>query len=119
MAASYSDKYILSTDQTFGNRVLQAILAACGNIGSEGFGVAFHRERQRFVAQVLANPLFYKNIWVGIVAGDTTVIADATQNGTVVLTAGNVATQAALVTDAHIDNSIASTFNNFFLTPGS
>ena len=119
MAASYSDKYILSTDPTFGNRVMQSMLAYCGVIGSEGFGVAFHRERQKFVTLVLGNPLFYKNLFAPVVADDTSVIADATQAGTVVLTGANVAAQAALVTDGHIDNSIASTFNNFFLTPGS
>lgn len=119
MAASYTDKYILSTDPTFGNRVLQSMIAYCGVVGAEGYGVPFHRERERFVTLILQNPPFFKNVWISIVADDATVIADATQAGTVVLTAGNVAAQAALVTDTHIDNSIASTFNNFILTPGT
>jgi hypothetical protein len=53
------------------------------------------------------------------VANDTNVINDATAAGTVVLTSGNRATQQALVTDAHIDLAIASSFNSFIREPAS
>jgi hypothetical protein len=53
------------------------------------------------------------------VATDASVIGDATQAGTVALTAGNRAAQSALVTDAHIDTAIASMFNSFIREPGS
>lgn len=118
-AASYSDKAMLTTDQTFGNRVLMALIAACDAIGTEGYGVAFHRERARYASAVLNLPLTFKPFFINVVADDPNVIADATQGGTVVLTTGNVAAQAALVTDAHIDAAISANFNNFFITPGS
>jgi len=44
---------------------------------------------------------------------DTNVLNAATQNGTVALTTGNVATQAALVTDAILTTAIATAFNYF------
>jgi hypothetical protein len=64
-------------------------------------------------------PDAYKVLFANTVATDANVSGDATVAGTVPLTTGNVATQAALVTDAHIDNAISSQFNSFFRTPGT
>lgn len=119
MAASYSDQQFLAADPTFQNRVRQSLINACIAIKNEAITTAFHRERETYVVQVMANPDSFKIIWAQAVATNTAVIADATQNGTVVLTGTNAQTQAALVTDAHIDTAISSDFNSFFRTPAS
>jgi hypothetical protein len=120
MAASYSDKQILSSDITFQNRVRQAMIAACVNIKSESpTTVPFHRERETFLVACMNAPDSYKVLFAMNVANDANVIADATQNGTVVLTGTNVAAQAALVTDTHIDTAVSSEFNSYFRTPTS
>jgi hypothetical protein len=118
---NYSDQQILATDPTFQNRVRQsAILFIANVIGTESpVTVAFHRERQTYAAQIMANPDTYKVTLSQLVATNATVMADATVNGTVPLTSGNVATQAALVTDPHIDNAIAADYNNLFRVPAS
>lgn len=122
MAASRKDMYILSTDPTFQNRVGAALLSAAISIYNEGWAVAFHRERASFASQIITQSVGgpdYRIMFANAVATDTSVIADATQAGTVVLTVANVAAQAALVTDAHIDTAIAGQFNAFFRTPGN
>jgi len=118
MVASRNDQYVLSTDTGFQNRVRTSMLVQCTNVMFEAWTVPFHRERQTFAVQVLNSPDSYKLIFANTVAGDAVVIADATQNGTVALTSGNVATQALLVTDAHIDSAVTGQYNNFFRTPG-
>lgn len=121
MAASHSDSYQLSQSPVFQNRVQAALLAACINVSTEGWGVAFHRERSTFVNSILSNTTSFGanvTLFSNSSATDATVLADATQNGTVVLTTGNRDTQAALVTDAHIDNAISSQFNAFVREPG-
>lgn len=117
MAASYSDKYTLTTDPTFQHRVQQAMTQACQNIQTEGWLTPFHRERSRYCAQILNSPGTYLPLFVNVVANDSAVISDATAAGAVVLTAANVAAQAALVTDAHMDNAVSANFNSFFPTP--
>lgn len=120
MAASRNDSYQLSIDATFQNRVQAALIAASVSIANEGWSIAFHRERSNFVSQVLSSKTIQADtvtLFSNSVATDTTVIADATQGGTVALTAGNRAAQAALVTDAHIDSAIASQFNSFIREP--
>jgi len=119
MAASYNDQQFLAADAVFQNRVRQSLLKACISITNEGFSVAFHRERQRFCVAVMNGADSFKVLVAQAVATDANVIADATANGTVALTAGNAAAQAANVTDAHMDTAIASQFNTFFLTPTS
>ena|SRR6202521_4788291 len=122
MAASRSDQYQLSQDPTFQNRVQESLLAACIAISNEGWAVPFHRERSTFGTEVLkatGAPSSYVLWFSTTAATDTNVIADATQAGTVVLTSGNRAAQAALVTDAHIDNAIAAEFNSFIREPGN
>ncbi|SRR6266567_2272116 len=112
MAASYSDMSFLAADNSFIARVGSALWQQCVNISSETWS-ATHAQRKLYVSQILNNPVFYKPLFVNIVSVDTTVIADATVNGTVVLTSGNAAAQGALVTDAHIGNAISGAFNAF------
>lgn len=123
MAASRSDEFQLSQDVTFQGRVQASLLAACVSIANEGFSVAFHRERSRFASTILSainNPqVNYVQLFSNSVSTDPTVIADATQGGTVVLTSANRAAQAALVTDAHIDAAVSAQFNSFIVVPGN
>jgi hypothetical protein len=122
MAASRNDSFQLAQDVTFQNRVQSSLLAACVSISNEGWAVAFHRERSQFVSQVLSNKTTQSDtviLFSNTVAVDANVLADATQAGTVALTSGNRAAQAALVTDAHIDTAIASQFNSFIREPGN
>ena len=119
MAASYADKAQLSGDPTFIGRVKMSLISACNSIKNEGTAVAFHRERESFLVAVMNQPDTFKPIVAASVATDATVISDATAAGTVVLTSGNVAAQAALVTDAHIDTAVSAQFNSYFRTPAS
>lgn len=117
MAASFNDANILGTNALFVGRVQAALLSACVNIAAEG-NVADHAVRLQLVHAVLSTPTNLANYAseFGLTAAtDATVLADATQNGTVVLTTGpgNIATQQALVTDAHITNAVSGQFNAF------
>lgn len=125
-AASRNDSAVLSTDATFENRVRESVVATCFNISSEAITglsgtmpIALHLKRANYCQTVLASPDSFKQIFADAVATDANVLADATQGGTVVLTSGpgNVATQAALVTDAHIDTAVSSQFNGFLTVP--
>lgn len=125
MAASFSDASVLAGDPTFQSRVGAGLFTYCQVVGTEGWTVAFHRERARFVQQVFTTPLNAQglNPWIfqfaNTVATDTTVLSDATQAGTVALTTTNRSTQQALVTDTHISNAVASQFNSYILEPDS
>lgn len=119
MAVSYNDKQLLSADATFQKRVRQAMIAACVSIKNEAVTTAFHRERETFLVQVINAPDTYMLLFTNSVSNDSAVINSATATGTVALTTGNVATQAALVTDASLDTAVASQFNSFFRTPAS
>ena len=114
MAASLSDQAVLSTDPTFISRVRQSMIATCIAISSEAVSTGYHYARARFVVEVMNNPDSFKGLFAGSVATDASVIDDATQGGTVILTAANIAAQAARVTDAHITNAISGQFNSFF-----
>jgi hypothetical protein len=65
----------------------------------------------------LQQPDSYKTMFSMSVATDLNCINDATASGTVTLTAGNTAAQAALVTDAHIDTAISGQYNAFLTLP--
>lgn len=119
MAASRSDMNILSGDAGFIGRVRASMIATSIAITTEAWTVAFHRERQTYAVAILNQPDIFKALFANSVATDASVISDATQAGTVVLTSGNVAAQAALVTDAHIDAAISGQFNSFFRTPAN
>lgn len=117
-----NDENQLSQDPTFQGRVEAALLAACVAIGTEAWTVPFHRERARFAEQILSatgGQSTYVTLFANSVATDANVISDATQAGTVSVTASNRATQAALVTDAHINAAVSGQFNSFVLEPGS
>lgn len=116
MAVTHKDRYTLSTDPTFKTRVQAALIASCVSIANEGTGVAFHRERGGFAAQILfspSSPTDWVQLFANSVSTDATCIGAATQAGTVALTGANVAAQAALVSDANIDSAIAAEFNAF------
>jgi hypothetical protein len=118
MAASRADQAILAADPTFINRVRQSLIAACISISNEGYsGGAIHKQRAQRAGAILNLPDTYKPIYAVSAATDANVISDATAAGTVVLTAANVAAQAALVTDAHLDTAMSAQFNSFFDPP--
>lgn len=116
---NYSDQQLLAADVTFQNRVRQSLVSACVSIKNEAVTTAFHRERETFLVAVMNQPDIFKVMVANSVANSSLVMADATVAGATPLTSGNVATQAALVTDPHIDTAIASVFNSFFRTPGN
>jgi hypothetical protein len=120
MAASYSDQQFLAADAIFQNRVRQSMITQSIAIKNESPTTApFHRERETYLVALTNQPDQFKLIFSQSVATNATVISDATQGGTVVLTGNNAASQAALVTDAHIDAAISANFNSFFRTPAS
>lgn len=118
MAVTLSDQYLLSTDSGFQNRVRTAMVSGAIAVKNEGWSVLFHREREAYAVGIINAPDSFKQIFANSVATDASVIGDATQGGTVALTVGNLAAQAALVTDAHINTALASQFTSFFRTPG-
>lgn len=116
MAASLSDSNVLGINATFSGRVQSSLLAAAIAIFAEGSAIANHRDRVAFIHQLLASPANVANftsLFALTVATDATVLGQATQAGTVVLTGSNVAAQQALVSDAAISNAIAGQFNAF------
>ena len=122
MAASFADSSQLALDPTFSARVGVGLWTYCQVVATEGWSVPFHRERAGFVTQIFTsiatlNP--YVQLFTNTVSSDTSVLADATQAGTVVLTPANRAAQAALVTDTHISNAVASQFNSYIREPAN
>ena len=124
MAASFSDSYQLAQDPAFQGRVGAGLFTYCQVVGTEGWTVAFHRERAQFAVQIFnatlnaqgINP--YQVMFAHSVASDVTVLADATISGTIPITSTAIAaTQAVLVTDTHISNAIASQFNSYIRVP--
>ena len=112
----------LANDVTFQARVRFRLAAACQNIYSNlGVNVApdavlFYTRRRALVPQILQNlnsgTPNYSLLFATLVANDATVLSDATGGLVTDVTAGNSATQGLLVTDAHIDNAIASQINS-------
>jgi hypothetical protein len=117
-AASHGDSAVLSTDTTYQNRVQESLLQYCvQTVVSEGFSVLWHKQRADLCEKAVVAPATYKTLFAATTATDTTILADATVGGTVPLTVGNVAAQALLVTDGHIDNAVAAEFNTFLNVP--
>lgn len=117
-----ADQFQLSQDATYQGRVQAALVGACVAISNEGWSVPFHRERATFAAQILsagATQSSYVTLFANACATDPTSISLATANSSVPLTAGNRATQSALVTDTAINNAIASMFNSFVREPAN
>lgn len=115
MPASRNDEFVLSTDSGFRNRVRTSLIAAAIAITNEGWAALFHEQRMRYAVGILNAPDSFSPLFANGVATDAAVIADATQGGTLALTAANVAAQAALVTDAHIDAAVSGQYNSFFV----
>ena len=116
MAASLSDSNFLGVNQLFINRVQASLLAAAVAIFAEGTSVNNHRDRVQFIHTLLASPTNVANfssLFALTVGTDATVIGQATQAGTVVLTAANAPAQQALVTDAAITAAVSGQFNAF------
>lgn len=115
MAASLNDNSVLGANTVFIGRVQSSLLAACVAIFNEANNNR-HVFRVALVHQVMANPtsvLNWATTFAMAVSTDTSVISDATQAGTVVLSGANVLAQQALVTDAHISTAISSMFDAF------
>jgi hypothetical protein len=115
MAASLNDSNILGTNTAFVGRVQSALLSACVSIFNEGNNNR-HVFRVQLVHSVMSNPTAlanWANTFALAVCTDASVLADATQAGTVALTTSNVLAQQALVTDAHINSALSSMFDAF------
>ena len=122
MTASRNDSYQLAQDVVFQHRVQSSLLAAAISIANEGWAVPFHRERSMYVSNFLSVKSTQTDmvlLFTNTVATDASVLADATVGGTIALTGANVAAQALLITDAHIDTAIAAQFNAFIREPGN
>jgi len=115
MPASRNDSFVLSTDGNFRNRVRTSLVAAAIAITNEGWAAVFHEQRMRLAVRILNSPDAFAPLFANGVATDALVIADATAGGTLALTAVNVAAQAALVTDAHIDSALSGQYNSFLV----
>lgn len=115
MAVSHSDKYLLGQEPGFRNRVRAAMVGGSVGIRGESPTVVNYYSRQRRAVDILNQPDSYYVKFADAVACDSAVINAATVGGTVTLTAGNVATQAALVTDAQINASLGALFDAFVL----
>ncbi len=103
---SLSDESLLATDPTFISRVRAAMLETALAVSFEAGTTALHGSRFDIAVAVINNPETYKLAFASLAATDANVISDATAAGTVALTTGNLATQAALVTDAHIKATV-------------
>lgn len=116
---AFSDAAVLAGDPTFQARVGASLFTFAQVVATEGWTVPFHKERATFSAQIFTTTLNAQGInpWIfqfaNTVATDTSVLSDATQANTVPLTTTNRAAQAALVTDTHISNAVASQFNSY------
>ena len=110
---SLNDQYILSTDPTFLQRVRSSVIASAVAVSTEG-PTALHTQRAMQAANALVSPDAWKVNFANAISTNTTVINQATSNSTITLTAGNVAAQAALVTDANINAAVSATWNSFF-----
>jgi hypothetical protein len=113
----------LANDLTFQTRIKLRLAAACQNIYSNNGvnvtpdAVLFYTRRRAFAVQVLMTlnggaPNYALN-FAYMVANDGTVLSDATAGLTVDVTTSNAAASGNAVTDAHIDNAIASQINSF------
>jgi len=123
MAASFSDAYLLAQDPAFQGRVGAGLFTYAQIVGTEGWTVAFHRERAQFAVNIFNAPLSAQGVnpyqvqFAHSVAADTSILTDATVSGTVPITGANAAAQALLVTDTHISNAIAAQYNSYIRVP--
>jgi hypothetical protein len=109
----------LAADPGFQGRIKIELGIYIGTINNEAISAAtllLHNRRVQLAANILQNlsgaNVNWAQIFALIVAGDASVVSDATVGQNVDVTAGNAATQALLVTDVHISNAIAANFND-------
>lgn len=113
----------LAADSTFQMRVKFRLWTAIQNVYSNNGanitpdGVLLYNRRRQFAVFIEQTFNGGTPNWPFImaqgVATDTTVLSDATSGLTIDVTPGNAEAQGLLVTDAHIDNAIASQFNSY------
>lgn len=108
------DQALLANDPTFLLRVRVAAIGAAVSISNESTTTANHPQRDQLAVNVLTQPDNYKVMFAAAIATQSSVINDATQNGTVTLNSTNTPAQGALVTDTDINNAVASVWNSFF-----
>lgn len=125
MASGHNDQALLSSDLLFIARVQQSMVGVCiairgENVPAPPAGVpaaviaAFYKRRGDFATQVLNNPAAFRALFANAVATDSSVVANATVNGSVALTNNNIDAQQALISDTNIDSAVAAQFNAFF-----
>lgn len=115
MAVSHSDRYLLGQDTGFRNRIRAGLINGALSVVAEQVTVTDHWKRAKKATEILNSPDTFYIRFADAVACDAAVINAATATGTVTLTAGNVAAQAALVTDAQINAALVATFNAFLV----
>lgn len=119
--ANLTDMSILATDTTFQNRVAMAVYVYCWNtVLNESISAATlaqHIARKQFASNILNNPTQFTPRFTNVVAANQTCANDATAGGTLVgMTTQSLATAAAAVLDADINNAVAAAFNAFIGT---
>lgn len=118
MAASLKDMDTLRQNPSFQARIRAAIIQGSITVGNENPDTTpYHRERVTYTAQVMNAPDTFAPLFASAAATDTTIINQATANGTVTLTTTNYDAQQALVTDAAINSAVGTQFNAFFRRP--
>jgi|SRR5271166_3738098 len=119
---TYNDMYILSQCAAFQNRIQAALLQACVNIASEGWGVPFHRERAQAVIDYLSSSARLTGVvslFSSSCSTDAASIAAATIAATnyTPLTTVNITAQQALITDIQIFSAVSGQFNAYIREP--
>lgn len=118
---SYSDGAFIANDATLQGRVLESLISACNNVQTEAITQAslqLHIYRSRLAAQILqaiaaGSGSNWAKAFAAVVGANATCVSDATTEAGGALTSGNEVAACAAITDAHIDNAIASAWNNF------
>lgn len=106
------DSFWLSQDSVFGERCFASLMSYCDTVANETSN-NLHAQRKSYVATILNNPSFYKQLFINVASINATVVSTANQSNTVPLTTTNTAAQAALVTDTQVNNAVAACFNDF------
>jgi hypothetical protein len=110
---SLADEALLATDLTFQSRVRAAMLETCLAVAFESAATTNHQIRVFLAGICINDQPGWAMKFAGLVATDANVISDATVVGTVPLTALNLDTQAALVTDAHIKSAVTGQWGSW------
>ena len=105
-------------DPVFKERIWISVHTFCMTVNGEAVNtgavptVAIHSTRKAFATAVATNKATYQPIFVAAVSSNAIAAGDATASGSIVgQTGAQLAASALLVTDAHIDNAVASAWN--------